>query len=234
MNATVTSGGGGNATSSGNGGAGGLIRNFQLNLDNNVVATVDATHPVAPVASSAHIQAGTGGSGIASGGAGGTLYAVIARVSNSDSLLPVGPIIPPAGGDASLKAGNGGAGGTAAPGAGGSIVLSGGYAAVGSGTLAAGNAGSGGTRPAAGGNIQGISASALTALYAAHDISITAGNGGGGGAGGGIGFVGYGSTSASLLPVPTGNITVKAGDGSAVHATTPRGASITPARAARS
>lgn len=219
MNAFVTGGSGGNATVSGNGGAGGGLGQLRLNLDNNVVTTADATHPIAPLASSAQVMAGSGGTGVATGGAGGGVTAVVVRVANTASTDPITPITPAGGGNATVVAGDGGSGGTGAAGIGGTVILSGAYGAVGAGKMAGGNAGPAGSKPAAGGSVRGASATSLSGVYGATDITLTAGNGSNGGAGGNLFFVGYGSTSDQLQPVPTGDIIIRAGDGSAVHPT---------------
>ncbi len=199
LTADVRSGAGGDAAgagASGKGGAGGLIQNVQIDsvelLDPNDLTS----------GASATVVAGVGGIGLGTkgvGGAGGGIQSVTVLVSGSGSVT----------------AGNGGSGASGAAGRGGSIVSSGVFADIGAGKLIAGDAGANGAKPGIGGSILGTSSSKLTGLYAATDLTLRAGDGTHGGAGGSIRFTNYGSTSTSLLPTPSGNITVQAGQGSA-------------------
>ena len=213
MNVSVTSGNGGQAVTSGNGGRGGAIAGLRINVDGNVANATAAT---------AVVTSGSGGTGALNGGAGGNVAGALVRVFDNLGLASDNP--PLAGGDVTLIAGPGGSGDTGntglrgLPGAGGSVFTSGVYSQLGSGVLRAGDAGSGGTGPAAGGSIVGGSANSLTGLYAAQNLTIAAGAGSQGGVGGGLSLVGYGAPTEDLLPVPTGNIIITAGDGSARHA----------------
>ena len=214
MNVSVASGKGGQAVVSGSGGKGGGISGLRINVDGNV-----SNGP--STAATAVVTSGSGGDGVLNGGAGGNVAGALVRVFDNLALAANNP--PVAGGDATLIAGPGGSGDSGntglhgLPGAGGSVFASGVYSELGSGLLRAGNAGAGGAGPAAGGSIQGGSASSLTGLYASKDLTIAAGAGSQGGAGGSLSLVGYGAPTEDLLPVPTGNIIITAGDGSARH-----------------
>jgi len=202
VSATLTSGTGGNALVAGNGGVGGAISNAHL------AALFSST-----LDPDSNLFAGFGGNGKGvkgAGGAGGTLSGIDVRTDGS----------------ADLVAGIGGSGDGGAAGAGGSILNTAAFATDGNGALIAGSAGSTGGKGAAGGSVMGTSTAKLAGLYAAGNLTVQAGDGHLGGAGGSIKFVGYGSTSASLTPTPTGNIVLQAGNGSFNSNTAGAGGSI--------
>ena len=198
---TVLAGDGGSALVKGKGGAGGAISNLEVAIDGAVTKIVGGV-PTS-VNASTRIIAGIGGNGIGAGGSGG-LGGTIQNVSVNTP------------GFGSLAAGDGGSapGANAAAGKGGSILFAGVFAGVGTGELIAGDGGLLGSRPGAGGSIVG-SPDKLAGLFAQQSLTIRAGNGSAGGAGGSISNLGYGSTSATLVPTPNGDILVRAGDGSA-------------------
>jgi len=195
-NLALNGGLGGNATTAGKGGAGGAIVKSQLGSTGQV-AGVDVT---------GFVGAGAGGTGKGARGAGGPG----GQIANSNINVD---------GDVSLRAGNGGSGEDTgiggAAGAGGSVIVSGAFGKNGSGLIQAGAAGAGGTKSGAGGSVLGNGDVSLSGLLAAKAVTIIAGNGTNGGAGGSIERTGYGSTAAALVPTPTGDIFIRAGDGSA-------------------
>ncbi|MEK0449387.1 MAG: hypothetical protein RL088_1655 [Verrucomicrobiota bacterium] len=198
---TVLAGDGGSALVKGKGGVGGAISNLEVAIDGAVTKIVGGV-PTS-VNASTRIVAGIGGNGIGTGGSGGAG----GTIQNVSVNTP---------GFGSLAAGDGGSGPgvNAAAGKGGSILYAGVFAGVGTGELIAGDGGLIGSRPGAGGSIAG-SPDKLAGLFAQQSLTIRAGNGSAGGAGGSISNLGYGSTSATLVPTPNGDILVRAGDGSA-------------------
>ena len=197
MNVMVDSGDGG-STVRGDGGKGGRASTLEVLAEGNF-----GPNPV-----TAEVSGGTGGTG-KSGGLGGSISNASLRVQ----------------GNGTLAAGDGGNATVRAGGVGGSIRNSGTFATAGIGQLLAGDAGALGEIGADGGSIIGT-ASNLTGLYAAKELTVRAGNGSNGGDGGDIKFVGYGSTSSTLVPTPRGNILVQAGNGSAGETTAGRGGDI--------
>ena len=198
---TVLAGDGGSALVKGKGGSGGAITNLEVAIDGAVTKIVGGV-PTS-VNASTRIVAGIGGNGIGvggSGGAGGTIQNVSVNTPGFGSI---------AAGD-----GGSGPGANASAGKGGSILFAGVFAGVGTGELIAGDGGLLGSRPGAGGSIVG-SPDKLAGLFAQQSLTIRAGDGSAGGAGGSISNLGYGSTSATLVPTPNGDILVRAGDGSA-------------------
>jgi hypothetical protein len=213
----VTASDGGSATVGGKGGNGGKIQKVQLT----------AFGFVGEGEASGTITSGAGGSGLGNKGSGGKGGDVQLSTINVQ-------------GDGAVNAGSGGSGQTAgggvnggAAGSGGSILLTGVFAMDGSGVLRAGDAGVDGALPGNGGSIIGNSASgvnlgsALSGLRAATSLLIEAGDGSHGGKGGSIRGIAYGSTATSLTPTPTGDILIKAGDGSGEGNSAGAGGSIT-------
>lgn len=192
MAVDVQTGDGGNAinpadlSASGKGGNGGKIKFMQV--------LAEGVYNLTPV--SGTVEAGHGGDGV-QGGFGGMVKGLSMRVE----------------GDGALFAGDGGNGTTKAAGNGGAVYTSVLYATFGTGQLIAGDAGPAGGQPAAGGRIIGNPGS-LIGLYSANDLTIRAGNGSNGGDGGSIRYVGYGSTSTTLVPTPNGNVLIQGGNGS--------------------
>ena len=198
---TLITGDGGDATLKGKGGAAGGMKNIEVALSGEVRKILGGRP--ADVKAATTIVGGVGGDGAGigqAGGAGGTI----------DTLSVNTP------GFCSVVAGDGGSGfGAKAPaGRGGSILGAGVFAGEGKGEFIAGDAGAVGAKAGAGGNISGTT-SQLAGLFAQLDVTIVAGNGTGGGAGGSISNLGYGSTAATLVPTPNGNILIQAGNGSA-------------------
>ncbi len=195
----VNAGNGGDALISGAGGKAGSITKGEFSSQATVFKIVSGVPTQVPANNFVH--AGTGGNGAGLHGVGG--------LGGSISSLDLN-----AQGTALIAAGDGGDGSGAAPGKGGNIYFSGLFATTGDGTMTAGNGGAVGTKPAAGGNISGISDDLLSGVFAAQNVTVQAGNGTNGGAGGTIKFFGYGSTASALLPTPFGDISILAGNGS--------------------
>ena len=198
---TIQTGEGGAATLNGKGGSGGSIKSLEVAITGDVKKLIGGVPT--DVSASTFVSAGFGGDGAGISGGGG----VGGSVSSASINTP---------GFGSVVAGEGGSGpgARATAGRGGNIVSAGVFAGEGEGELIAGDAGAVGIRPAAGGSISGTAAQP-SGLFAERSLTIRAGDGAGGGAGGSISFLGYGSTAATLVPTPNGNILVKAGDGSA-------------------
>jgi hypothetical protein len=195
----VAAGSGGSATTAGNGGVGGAIKTVRFSTSGTVGGN----------AVTAMISAGTGGIGKGAKGAGGAGGSIQVASVNVD-------------GDLAISAGNGGSGEGGSSGKGGSISKTGAFSEFGSGAMSAGDAGANGSKPGAGGSVL-----AGSNLRASVDISILAGDGQHGGAGGSISSVNFSSSASSLLPAPTGNILVQAGNGSAQGTLVGKGGSIT-------
>ena len=198
---TLITGDGGDATLKGKGGAAGAMKNIEVALSGEVRKIVGGVP--ADIEASTTVIGGRGGDGVGkgqAGGAGGTI----------DTLSINTP------GFGSIVAGDGGSGtgALAAAGRGGSILGAGVFAGRGTGEFIAGDAGAVGAKPGAGGSISGT-ATQLAGLFAQNAVTIMAGNGTGGGAGGSISNLGYGSTAATLVPTPNGQILIQAGNGSA-------------------
>jgi hypothetical protein len=206
-NLTAASGAGGDATLLGNGGIAGSVNTVQLAADGKVEG-VDVF---------GSLTAGVGGAGFGKGGAGGAG----GDIANSNVTVD-GAVL--------IAAGTGGSGedavGGGAAGRGGNINLTGGVARNASGELRAGNAGAGGDKPGNGGSILGNGLVSVSGLLASQNLTIVAGNGTNGGAGGDIKGIGYGRTSATLTPTPSGNILVQAGSGSGEYKVAGKGGSL--------
>ena len=198
---TVVTGNGGLSTLNGKGGAGGGISKLEVAINGSVRKIIGGVPVIA--SASTFVSTGLGGDGAGangSGGVGGTVNTVSINTPGFGSIV----------------AGDGGSGfgARAAAGRGGSILFAGVFAGAGEGQMIAGDAGAFGVRPGAGGSVSGSTAK-LNGLFAEQDLTILAGNGTAGGAGGSIMNLGYGSTSATLVPTPRGNILIQAGNGSA-------------------
>jgi hypothetical protein len=212
---TVTGGSGGDATLKGKGGGAGTISVTQI-LTNGFVAGLPVTGSVTSG------QGGDGKGANGAGGSGGTIN--VLRISSD--------------GDTSVIAGAGGSGETGATGgaagSGGSLIAVGTFAETGSATMRAGDAGALGVKPGNGGTIKGENVSkdpnaeplTIIGVRAAKSITIIAGSGTHGGSGGDITGITYGSTAQILLPTPSGNIIVAAGNGSAEGKSAGHGGSI--------
>lgn len=207
---TVSAGDGGNATIGGSGGKGGAITNLGIK-----VFDVDPTTGTGIVS----VRSGNGGNGSGStgkGGAGGAINSATVQgaVTKQDTTVP--------GLDLEVVAGNGGGGGGGTVGAGGSASKISAVAPKGDVRVEAGSAGPAGlaTKGAAGGALSNISASGLDA------ITISAGDGRLGGAGGSISSaVWFGVNPANRYSPdtesdPTGNVLIRAGQGSVGVGTT--------------
>lgn len=197
----IIAGEGGSAIIQGKGGAGGAVTKLEVAIEGEITKLVGGVPTL--VNASTQITAGQGGDGFGiggSGGAGGTVNTVSVNTP----------------GFGSIRAGDGGSGpgANAASGKGGSIIFAGVFAGQGNGELIAGDGGFVGSRPGNGGDIKG-NPDKLAGLFAEQSLVVQAGNGGGGGAGGSISNLGYGSTEATLVPTPNGDILIRAGDGSA-------------------
>ncbi|MEQ1861045.1 MAG: hypothetical protein ABMA13_14005 [Chthoniobacteraceae bacterium] len=236
------------------GGAGGVIKNFDL-------AAVDLSAFVNAGAGGDALVAGRGGaggglqgaqivtsgsvgganvSGSLSAGAGGDASGVGKAggkggdVSSSKLVIDGDPTFPLVG-DGMIVAGAGGGGsvGTGAAGSGGSISRSGIFVAEGSASLIAGDAGSTGGRPGTGGSITGT-AGALIGLRGNVNLTAQAGDGSFGGAGGSITNLNYGNANVfdvdsdgdPVTPTPAGTINIIAGNGSQGPSKAGRGGSI--------
>lgn len=198
VSVTVHAGNGGSATgANGVGAAGGSILSFssdtqRLASDGSFV--FDPVNPTIRVfnTATADIRAGIGGdgSGQLPGGAGGSIS--LAHVEADGSVL--------------VLAGKGGSGGaTGVTGNGGALAFV--YSQVNNSTasLEAGDAGTAGAKAGAGGNV--LSAQ----VRSSGAMNVVAGNGSNGGAGGTIRSLFF---SAPDGTASTGNITIKAGNGS--------------------
>lgn len=198
---TLITGDGGDATLKGKGGAAGGMKNIEVALSGEVRKILGGRP--ADVKAATTVVGGVGGDGAGTGQAGGAGGTIETLSVNTPGFC-------------SVVAGDGGSGfgAKAAAGRGGSILGAGVFAGEGKGEFIAGDAGAVGAKAGAGGNISGT-ASQLAGLFAQLDVTIVAGNGTGGGGGGSILNLGYGSTSATLVPTPNGNILIQAGNGSA-------------------
>jgi hypothetical protein len=197
-NVDVDAGNGGSATTNGKGGVGGGITSVRFSS-----AGLFGGNPVV-----ASLSAGIGGNGKGGTGAAGAGGSVKTASMNVD-------------GDLTVSAGAGGAAEGGASGKGGSLSKTGAFSEFGSGSLIAGNAGATGGKAGAGGSIL-----AGSNLRASVGITIQAGNGQSGGAGGNITSTNFSSSAGSLLPAPSGNILVQAGNGSALGGVAGKGGSI--------
>ncbi len=195
----VTAGDGGDADIKGPGGKAGSIARSSFFTEGTVLRTVSGV-PV-QVAADGFVRAGAGGDGAGAGGAGGLGGEVSTVDLNTE-------------GTAGVFGGDGGNGSGAGSGRGGSLNRVGLFATNGDGTMIAGDAGTIGTKPAAGGSIRGTTDEQVSGAFAALNVTVRAGEGANGGAGGSIDQFGYGSTGATLVPTPLGNIIIMAGDGS--------------------
>jgi len=206
LNAAIALGQGGDVTGAnakGKGGAGGSVSTVDVQVAERVSGAL----------ASVSVAAGDGGDGAGVGGAGGVGGSITGLNAKGA-------------GAALVSAGDGGNGTFGAAGAGGSVSVTGVFASGGDGELIAGNAGQVGGKAAKGGSISGTAGS-LTGLYSFNNLTIQAGNGSHGGAGGSLKNIGYGSTSTTLQPTPSGNIVVQAGNGSVEGKTAGAGGSIT-------
>ena len=195
----VSAGDGGDASTSGAGGRGGNISKGEFSASGTVLKTIAGEPLATPVDS--FVRAGFGGDGAGvrgAGGAGGNILKINLKTEGS----------------ADVSAGDGGNGSGSAPGIGGYIHNVGLFALRGDGLMSAGDGGAVGTRAAKGGSITGVSNDQLAGLFASRNLTAKAGDGSNGGAGGSINYFGYGSTQSDLVPTPTGDIYILAGQGS--------------------
>jgi len=208
----ISAGNGGSATGQGPGGAGGALGNIAVQVFNLSAAR--------PGDRTIFVQGGNGGAAAgttAPGGAGGSISsATVFGSIGSGSVYPV---------EAHIKAlaGQGGAPGLGVAGRGGSITNSVFSTASGDAFIAAGSAGpaGAGTKAAAGGALTNVSASASGA------VSLLAGDGRLGGVGGRIDGVSWFGIDPDVKQpdtrfAPSGNVEVRAGNGSVGVGTTAR------------